>query len=145
LDKIKRLLYDARCNKYKGILCTSHFLRECYPARVHISLYAMPRMIFREWPERGRKKKVETKGFFRLLIVTVNAKLSERLINLFAMNLYRCGMSETWRRMAVDPHVSAALFPGNELPVSIGDKAGLLPESVWFLVVIKSVWTSSLW
>jgi hypothetical protein len=105
------------------IVCISHFLHECYPARVHSSLYAMPRMIFREWPERGRIKG-ETKGFFRPLIVTANAKLSVRLINHFTMNLYRCGMTETWSRRAVEPNVSFALFPGKELPVSTGDRPG---------------------
>lgn len=54
-------------------------------------------------------------------------------------------MTETWSRTAVEPRVSAPIFPGKELPVSIGDKAGLSPESVWFLVVIKSIWTSSPW
>jgi len=64
-----------------------------------------------------------------------------RLINHFAMKLYRCVMTETWSRKAVELYVSAALFPGKELPVSIGDKPGISPESVWFLVVIKSIWT----
>jgi len=92
-------------------VCISYFLHECYPARVHSSLYAMPHMIFREWPERKRKKG-ETKVFFRPLIVTVNAKLSVRLINHFAMNLYRCGMTETWSRTAVEPNVSRYFIPG---------------------------------
>jgi len=61
------------------------------------------------------------------------------------MNLYRCLITEAWSRTAVEPHVSAALFPEKELPVSIGDKPGISPELVWFLVVIKSIWTSSTW
>jgi hypothetical protein len=83
----------------------------------------------------GEKRKGETIRFFKPLVVMVNAKLSVR----FIISPWIC--TGVWWQFSV----SAALFLGTELPVSVEDKAGLSAESVCFLMLITSLWTSSHW